>query len=132
MQGVCASMTVAGVGSLAPFCPRTRTAGATPHENPRNVGQAGDDCLQTDRWNRGKRKDSQVPDYCMPDAVFIHRYACELARKEERWLSERSQLQADVKSVTREQDQALKVCDSLRANVDRITRERDQALEVRK
>ncbi len=105
LQGVCASMTIAGVGSLAPPSLRTRTADATPDENPHDVAQAGDDCLQTNRWNREKRKVSQVPDYCMPDAVFVHRYACELARKEERWLSERSQLQADVKSVTRERDQ---------------------------
>ncbi len=56
----------------------------------------------------------------MPDAVFVHRYACELARKEERWLSERSQLQADVKSITRERDQALEVSDEVRDMLEKL------------
>ncbi len=59
----------------------------------------------------------------MPDAVFVHRYACELAQRKERWLRERAQLQASVKSVTQERDQALEECDRLRAGGATVCRE---------
>ncbi len=61
-----------------------------------------------------------MPDYCKPDTAFVYRYACELAQKEERWLSERSQLQADVKSVTRERDQDLKMSDEVRDMLEKL------------
>ncbi len=49
LQGVCASMTVAGVGSLAPPSPRACIASATSDENSLHVGKVGDNCVQTHR-----------------------------------------------------------------------------------
>ncbi len=62
----------------------------------------------------------------MPDAVFVHRYACELAQRKGRWLRERAQLQASVKAVTRERDEALEECDRLRAEVKQALEECDR------